>query len=49
MSNEHLVSCVIPCYHSEETLPQVVAEIRETFAENTFGHFAETIRQILEE
>ena len=24
-------------------------EIRETFAENTFGHFAETIRQILEE
>ena len=34
MSNEHLVSCVIPCYHSEETLPQVVAEIRETFAKH---------------
>ena len=32
MNQDHLVSCVIPCYHSEKTLPQVVAEIRETFA-----------------
>ena len=32
MIQERLVSCVIPCYHSEETLPRAVEEIQHTFA-----------------
>ena len=32
MIHENLVSCVIPCYHSELTLPKVVEGIRKTFA-----------------
>ncbi len=32
MTNDKFIRCVIPCYHSEETLPKVVAGIRKTFA-----------------
>ena len=32
MTQDHLVSCVIPCYHSEHTLPQVVRDIQAVFA-----------------
>ena len=32
MNQDHLVSCVIPCYHSQHTLPRVVSGIRDAFA-----------------